>query len=120
MTQPLFICYTHCGTCRKAAKWLKENSIEVETRDIATQNPSQDELADWIPKSGKPIAKFFNTSGLRYKELKMKDVVKTASANELLAALASEGMLVKRPILVTDKTVLVGFDEQEWKEAVSK
>lgn len=116
MTQPLFICYAKCGTCRKAEQWLKENGIKVNKRDIVTQNPSKDELADWIPKSSKPIAKFFNTSGLRYKELKMKDVVKVAPESELLEKLASEGMLVKRPILVTDKAVLVGFNEQEWKE----
>lgn len=111
-----FICYTKCGTCRKAAKWLKEHDIEVDVRDIVTQNPTAEELTAWIAASGKPTAKFFNTSGLLYKELKMKEIVKTASDKALIDKLAMEGMLVKRPILVTPKTVLVGFDEQEWTD----
>lgn len=120
MTKPLFIYYAKCGTCRKAAKWLKEHNIEVEARDIVTQNPTENELSNWIAASGKPTAKFFNTSGLRYKELQMKDIVKSASDKELIEKLASEGMLVKRPILVTPTKVLVGFDEQEWKDTFIK
>lgn len=118
--KPIFLCYPKCGTCRKAAKWLHENDIEVTSRDIATANPTEKELSDWIGKSGKPVSKFFNTSGLLYKELKIKDIVKTASDKELIEKLASQGMLVKRPILVTPDAVLVGFDEQEWSDRLKK
>lgn len=109
-----FLHYKKCSTCQKAAKWLRENGIEVESRDIITQNPSADELSTWIKKSDKSTAKFFNTNGLKYKELKLKDVVKTATENELINYLSSDGMLVKRPILITPDVVLVGFDEEEW------
>lgn len=112
--KPTFIQYPKCGTCRKAAAWLREHNIEVEIRDIVTRNPTADELSRWIPASGRPAAKFFNTSGLRYKALNLKDKVKIAPEQELVGLLASEGMLVKRPILVLDGRVLVGFDEQEW------
>lgn len=114
--KPLFVQYPKCGTCQKAAKWLKNNGVDVETRDIVTQNPTKDELRRWIATSGKHTAKFFNTSGLKYKELKLKDVVKTAADAELLTLLASDGMLVKRPILITETFVLSGFNEQEWAE----
>lgn len=114
--KPLFIQYAKCGTCQKASKWLKANDIEVESRDIITINPTKEELSTWIPKSGLPITKFFNTSGVRYKELGLKDVVKKASEEELLDLLASEGKLVKRPILVTPDFVLVGFKEADWEE----
>lgn len=116
----LFIEYPKCTTCQKAAKWLSDNKIDFERRNIVIQNPSADELSVWMPKSGLPINRFFNTSGLRYKALGLKDVVKTAPTQELLRILSSEGMLVKRPLLITDKTVLVGFREQEWAEALLK
>lgn len=112
----LFLHYPACGTCRKAARWLRENGIDVEARDIVLQNPAREELARWVPRSGLPVQKFFNTSGLRYKELNLKERVKTESPDELLDRLASEGKLVKRPVLVADGFVLVGFDEQRWAQ----
>ncbi len=108
------LCYPKCGTCRKAEKWLKENNIAYNYRPIKEENPTYDELKSWLEKSLLPINKFFNTSGLIYKEMKMKDKVKTLSEEELLKILATEGMLVKRPILLKDDTVLVGFNETEW------
>lgn len=113
---PLFIQYPKCGTCRKAAKWLEENNVEVTSRHIVEENPTREELSQWIDKSGLPISRFFNTSGLVYKEQNLKEKVKTASRNELLDVLASNGMVVKRPIIVGDDFVLVGFNEKEWKE----
>lgn len=115
----LFIQYSRCGTCQKAAKWLKANCIEVETRDMITENPTESELQKWISWSGVKPAKFFNTSGVRYKELGLKEVVKMASEEEIIQLLASEGKLVKRPVLVTeDGHVLVGFKEEEWNQAL--
>lgn len=116
MKKTLFVQYPKCSTCQKAGKWLKENNIEVESRDITKENPTNAELAAWIKKSGLPINKFFNTSGNIYKAENLKDKVKTASENELLDILSSNGMVVKRPIVVTDKFVLVGFNENEWTE----
>lgn len=113
---PLFIQYPKCGTCRKAAKWLEENKVEVISRHIVEENPTREELSEWIDRSGLPINRFFNTSGLVYKEQNLKEKVKTASRNELLDVLASNGMAVKRPIIVGDDFVLVGFNEKEWKE----
>jgi arsenate reductase len=110
----LFLQYPPCGTCRKAAKWLKENNIEVVSRHIVDENPSEKELSEWIEKSGFPIQKFFNTSGQVYKENNLKNIVKTASKEELVRLLAQNGKLLKRPILVADDFVLVGFDEMEW------
>ncbi len=112
----LFIHYPKCGTCRKAAKWLKDNNVEATFRHIVEESPTQTELSQWIGRSGLPIPKFFNTSGQVYKQNNLKDVVKTASHEELINMLASNGMLVKRPIVVTDDFVLVGFNENEWKE----
>lgn len=114
--KPIFIQYPKCGTCRKAAKWLKENGIDFEQRDITIDNPTEKELPIWIKSSGLKPAKFFNTSGLRYKELNIKETVKTLDDENLIKILASEGMLVKRPLLVTDKIVLVGFNESEWSK----
>ncbi len=116
MSYILFLQYPKCGTCRNAAKWLKENSIEVSSRDITTDNPSAEELKDWLIKSKLPIAKFFNTSGKIYKEQNLKEKVKIASEEELIAILASNGMVVKRPIVVSDDFVLVGFNEEQWIE----
>lgn len=110
----LFLQYPSCGTCRKAAKWLRENNIEVVSRHIVDENPSEKELSEWIEKSGLPIQKFFNTSGQVYKENNLKNIVKTASNEELIRLLAQNGKLIKRPILVADDFVLVGFDEMEW------
>lgn len=116
--KPLFIQYPKCGTCRKAAQWLKEHNIEVVNRDIVSDNPTQQELSVWITKSGKPVQKFFNTSGLRYKELNLKDKVKSVRQEELVQILATEGMLVKRPVLISGGTVLIGFKEDEWEKAL--
>lgn len=114
--KPLFIQYPKCGTCRKAAKWLEENNVDVTSRHIVEENPTRDELSQWVDRSGLPISRFFNTSGLVYKEQNLKEKVKTASRDELLDILASNGMVVKRPIVVADDFVLVGFNEIEWKE----
>jgi arsenate reductase len=110
----LFMQYPSCGTCRKAAKWLRENNIKVVSRHIVDENPSEKELSEWIEKSGLPIQRFFNTSGQVYKENNLKNIVKTASNEELIRLLAQNGKLIKRPILVADDFVLVGFDEMEW------
>ncbi|MBQ7580648.1 MAG: arsenate reductase family protein [Clostridia bacterium] len=112
----LFICYPKCTTCQKAEKWLVENGIDFEKRDIKTDNPSYDELKDWYEKSGLEIKKFFNTSGLLYKSLELKDKLPTMSTEEKLRLLSTDGMLVKRPIVVREGIVLVGFKENEWKE----
>lgn len=112
----LFVQYPKCGTCRKAAKWLSDNDVEVTSRHIVEDNPTAEELSEWIDRSELPIQKFFNTSGKVYKDNNLKDVVKTASRDELVQLLASNGMLVKRPVLVSDDFVLVGFKEEEWKE----
>ena len=114
------ICYPKCGTCQKAEKWMKSNGIEYSYRPIKEENPSIDELRLWIGKSGLPISKFFNTSGLLYKEQNMKDMVKVLSEDELLDILASNGMMVKRPILLANDKVLVGFKEEEWKKVFDK
>lgn len=114
--KPLFVQYPKCGTCRKASKWLEANGIEVTSRHIVEDNPTKEELSDWINRSGLPINKFFNTSGVIYREQNLKERVKTASRDELLEILASNGMIVKRPIIVGDNFVLVGLNEKEWKE----
>jgi len=118
--KPIAICYPKCGTCQKAEKWMKSNGIEYAYRPIKEENPSIDELRLWIGKSGLPISKFFNTSGLLYKEQNMKDMVKVLSEDELLDILASNGMMVKRPILLANDKVLVGFKEEEWKKVFDK
>lgn len=118
MTDILFIHYPKCGTCQKAAKWLKENNINVTARDITKENPSEKELNEWIKMSRLPIAKFFNTSGKIYKENNLKEKVKSANENELLSILASNGMVVKRPIIVKGDQVLVGFNEKEWSDVL--
>ena len=104
----LFLHYPACGTCRKAARWLAEHGVEAESRDIV--------LSNWIATSGLPARKFFNTSGQRYKELNLKEKVAKASDGELIALLATEGKLVKRPLLVGPDFVLVGFREEQWQE----
>lgn len=110
----LILHYPQCGTCRKALKWLEANGFHPEKRHIVEERPTAEELFQWIERSGLPVQKFFNTSGLIYKERGLKDVVKTAPSEELISLLAEEGKLVKRPLLVTDDKVLVGFKEEEW------
>ena len=112
----LFICYPKCSTCQKAKKWLEANNIEYKERHIVEDNPTYEELKDRHSKSGLPLKKFFNTSGLLYKEMKLKDKLPAMSEEEQLKLLASNGMLVKRPLLVNGDTVLVGFKEADWAE----
>jgi arsenate reductase len=115
-----FICYPKCTTCQKAKKWLDEKGLHYEVRDIKTDNPSFDELKTWLAASGLPIQKFFNTSGLVYKSLNLKEKLPSMSEEEQLKLLATDGMLVKRPILVSDKFVLVGFKEKEWEQSLAE
>ncbi|MBO6115563.1 MAG: arsenate reductase family protein [Ruminococcus sp.] len=115
-----FICYPKCTTCKKAQKWLDDNSLSYELRDIKEQNPTFEELSDWYKKSGLPLKKFFNTSGLLYKSMQLKDRLPEMSEDEQLRLLATDGMLVKRPIAVDGSTVLVGFKESEWAEKLGK
>ena len=112
----LFICYPKCSTCQKAKKWLDERNIEYTDRHIAEVNPSYDELKEWYEKSGLPLKKFFNTSGMLYKEMQLKDKLPSMSEEEQLKLLATNGMLVKRPLIVDGDKVLVGFKEGEWGE----
>jgi len=115
-----FICYPKCSTCKKAQQWLDDNKLSYEVRDIKKDNPTKDELKAWYEKSGQPLKKFFNTSGLQYKALGLKDKLPSMSEEEQLELLASDGMLVKRPLLVTESTILIGFKEPEWKEKLEK
>lgn len=110
------LCYPKCGTCRKAIKWLDENGVDYEYRHIVEENPTEDELRQWHAKSGLPIKRMFNTSGMKYKELKLKDRIPEMSDDEIYELLATDGMLVKRPILVDGEKVLVGFKEAEWED----
>ena len=111
-----FICYPKCTTCQKARKWLDENNIEYEFRDIKIENPSLEELTAWYKLSGLPLRKFFNTSGLLYKSMELKTKLPNMTDEEMLALLATDGMLVKRPLAIGDDFVLVGFKEAEWAE----
>ena len=111
-----FICYPKCTTCQKAKKWLDDNKIEYELRDIKEDNPSLEELTAWYKTSGLPLKKFFNTSGLLYKSMELKDKLPTMSEEEQLKLLATDGMLVKRPLVIGKDFVLVGFKESEWSE----
>ena len=110
-----FICYPKCTTCQKARKWLDANGIAYDERHIKDDHPTADELKAWQKQSGLPLRRFFNTSGLQYKALQLKDKLPTMSEDEQFKLLASDGMLVKRPILVGDGFVLVGFKEDKWK-----
>ena len=112
----IFICYPKCSTCRKAEKYLQEHNIEYTKRDIKTDNPTAGELRSWQKNSGLPLKKFFNTSGLQYKALGLKDKLPQLNEEEQLQLLAADGMLVKRPLLLADGNVLVGFKETEWAE----
>ena len=109
-----FICYPKCTTCQKAKKWLDDNKIEYELRDIKLDNPTLEELTEWYKQSALPLKKFFNTSGLLYKSLDLKNKLPTMTDDEMLKLLASDGRLVKRPLLIGEDLVLVGFKEAEW------
>ena len=111
-----FICYSKCSTCRNARKWLDENGISYEVREIATENPTLEELTAWHRRSGLPLRKFFNTSGRLYQSMGLKEKMPAMTQEEMLTLLASDGMLVKRPLAVDDEFVLVGFREAEWAE----
>ena len=113
-----FICYPKCTTCQKAKKWLDEHGIQYEIRDIKEDKPSYGELQTWLTASDLPIRKFFNTSGLLYKSLNLKDKLPAMSEDECLKQLSTDGMLVKRPLLIDDGFILVGFKEAEWEKAV--
>lgn len=112
----IILCYPKCTTCKKALKWLDENKISYEIRDIKEDNPSKEELKSWYKKSGLPLKRFFNTSGNLYKELNLKDRLKDMTEEEQIELLSTDGMLVKRPILAGEDFVLTGFKEAEWKE----
>ena len=115
----LFIEYPKCSTCQKAKKWLDAHNIVYTDRHIVEDNPSYEELKAWYEKSGMPLKKFFNTSGLLYKEIQLKDKLPAMSEEEQLKLLATNGMLVKRPLIVEDGMVLVGFKEAEWEKSMS-
>ena len=112
----IFIEYPKCSTCKKAKKWLEENNIEFTSRNIVTQTPTAQELNEWIKNSGQDIKKWFNTSGLKYKELNLKEKLSTMSNEEKIQLLESDGMLIKRPLLISDKGILIGFKEEMWKK----
>lgn len=115
----IFVCYPKCTTCRKAKQWLEANNVAYTERNIKENHPNIEELKEWHEKSGLPLKKFFNTSGLLYKEMKLKEKLPHMSDEEQYNLLASDGMIVKRPVLVSDEFVLVGFNEDEWKEKLS-
>ena len=112
----LFVCYPKCTTCQKAKKWLEEQGISYEERDIKTENPQKEELKEWYKKSGLPLKRFFNTSGMLYKQMNLKDKLPEMSGEEQLELLATDGMLVKRPIVVDGDIVLTGFKAAEWEK----
>ena len=113
-----FICYPRCTTCQRAKKWLDDNKIEYALRDIKLENPTLAELTKWYKQSGMPLRKFFNTSGLLYKSLDLKNKLPTMTEQEMLELLSSDGMLVKRPLVIADEAVLVGFKEEQWNETL--
>ena len=113
-----FICYPKCSTCQKARKWLEANHLEFTERHIVEDNPSYEELKKWYAESGLPLKKFFNTSGMLYKEMQLKDKLPTMSEEEQLKLLATNGMLVKRPLIVNGNIILTGFKEAEWEKAL--
>lgn len=112
--------YPRCSTCKRAIKFLKDNGAIFEDRDIVNDNPSYEELEDWINRSGKDIKKFFNISGMKYRELGLKDKLENMSLDDKIRLLSSDGMLVKRPLVITDKDVIIGFKENEWKELITR
>ena len=114
----LFVQYPKCSTCKKAKAWLDDHNVEYDDRHIVENNPTADELRQWHQMSGLPLRRFFNTSGMLYRELQLKDKLSNMSEDEMIELLATNGMLVKRPLLVLDDTVLVGFREKEWAAAL--
>ena len=114
----LFICYPKCTTCAKARKWLEENGIVFEERDIKEDKPARKELVKWHKQSGLPLRRFFNTSGMLYRELQLKDKLPGMSEDEMFDLLATDGMLVKRPLAIAGDKVLVGFKQAEWEDAL--
>lgn len=115
----LFICYPKCTTCQKAKKWLDDNGVQYEFRDIKEENPTEAQLREWHAKSGLPLKRFFNTSGLQYKALNLKERLPDMSEDEQFSLLATDGMLVRRPLLIGDDFVLVGFREKEYEERLT-
>ena len=115
----LFVCYPKCSTCKKAQKWLDARGATYEIRHIVEDNPTADELRSWHAQSGLPLKRFFNTSGMLYREMGLKDKLTAMTEDEMFELLATNGMLVKRPILVLDNAVLVGFREAEWEAALA-
>lgn len=116
----LFLEYPKCTTCKKAKAWLTENGVEFTERHIVENNPTEEELKEWIEKSGLPLKRFFNTSGMKYRELGLKDKLLDMTEEEQIALLATDGMIVKRPLLIGDNFVIPGFKEAAWKEALNK
>lgn len=116
----LFLEYPKCTTCKKAKAWLMENGVEFTDRHIVEENPTEEELKEWIQKSGLPLKRFFNTSGMKYRELGLKDKLDNMTEEEQTALLATDGMLVKRPLLIGKDFVIPGFKEAAWKEALNK
>jgi len=116
----LFLEYAKCSTCRKAKNWLDAHGFSYEDRPIKDQNPTAEELKNWAAKGNIPVRKLFNTSGMLYREMNLKDKLPAMSEEEMLELLASDGMLVKRPLLITEDTVLAGFKETEWEGALRK
>lgn len=114
----IFIEYPKCTTCKKAKKWLEENKIEFEDRNIIEETPTIEELTEWIKSNELDIKKWFNTSGLKYKELNLKEKLPNMSDEEKIKLLASDGMLIKRPLLITDKGIYIGFKEENWKRLI--
>lgn len=116
----LFLCYPKCSTCQKARKWLEEQGISFDERDIKQNNPTVEELRTWYARSGLPLKRFFNTSGMQYKAMGLKDKLPDMREEEQLALLATDGMLVKRPLLVDEDFVLTGFKQTEWENTLKK
>ena len=115
----IFLEYPKCSTCKKAKKWLDDHGVAYEDRNIKEQNPTAEELKDWHAQSGQPLRKFFNTSGMLYREYELKDKLPNMTEEEMLNLLASDGMLVKRPLLIADGNVLIGFKEKQWEETLA-
>ena len=114
----LILHYPKCSTCRNAIKFLKENDLKYEERDITKENPKEEELKEWIAKSGQEIKKFYNTSGIKYRELNLKEKLNNMTDEEKIKLLSSDGMLVKRPLLITKDKILIGFKEKEWQNII--
>ena len=115
----IFLEYPKCTTCKKAKKWLDDHGVAYEDRNIKEQNPTAEEMKDWHAQSGQPLRKFFNTSGMLYREYELKDKLPNMTEEEMLNLLASDGMLVKRPLLIADGNVLIGFKEKQWEETLA-